>query len=136
LDKGFDVEVDIWIIDNQICLSHDDPTYMDNRNIVDLKDIYELSDNLWVHCKNREALEFFSNKSFHYFWHERDCYTLTSRGIGMVLVGQYPYPKSVIVLPESISLYYPPYGYEYIKNSYGICTDYPLKYQKELGIGK
>jgi hypothetical protein len=47
------------------------------------------------------------------------------------MVGQYPYPKSVIVLPESISLYAFPHGVEYIKNSYGICTDTPT-YYKEL----
>lgn len=132
IDLGFDVEVDVWVIDDQICLSHDNPTYMENKHIVELKDIYELSDKLWIHCKNKEALEYFSSKSFHYFWHETDRYTLTNRGIGWVLVGQFPYSKSVIVLPESISLYNPPYGYEYIKNSYGICTDYPLKYQQKI----
>lgn len=136
LDKGFDVEVDVWVLENQICLSHDDPTYHEKKEIVELKDFYELSDHLWIHCKNREALEFFCKKSFHYFWHERDCYTLTNRGIGIVLVGQFPYSKSVIVLPEMISLYSSPYGHDYIKSSYGICTDYPLKYYKELGIGK
>lgn len=136
LDKGFDVEVDVWILDNQICLSHDNPTHFEKKEIVELKDFYELSGNLWIHCKNREALEFFSNKSFHYFWHESDRYTLTSRGFGLVLVGQFPYKNSVIMLPEKISLYSPPYGYDYIKSSYGICTDYPIKYQKELEIKK
>ena len=89
-------------------------------------------DVLWIHCKNREALEKLSTSmvEFNYFWHERDCYTLTSKGIGWVLVGQYPYPKSVIVLPESISLYSFPHGIEYIKNSYGICTDKSTYYSE------
>jgi hypothetical protein len=126
IDLGFDAEIDVRVIDSKIFLGHDNPDEQ-----VELKDLYEISDRLWIHCKNLEALEYFCNKSFNYFWHETDCYTLTSKGIGWVYIGQYPYSKSVIVLPESISLYTFPHGIEYIKSSYGICTDEPI-YYKEL----
>jgi hypothetical protein len=125
IDLGFDVEIDIRVIDGRIMLGHDTPC-----EEMELKDLYEISDRLWIHCKNLEALEYFCNKSFNYFWHETDRYTITSKGIGWVFIGQYPYSKSVVVLPESISLYTFPHGIEYIKNSYGICTDKPVYYKE------
>jgi hypothetical protein len=127
LSQGFDVEIDVRYDNKDKCfyLGHDEPQY-----VVSLYWLSQYRENLWVHCKNLEALSEFSKTAFNYFWHETDRYTLTSKGIGWVLVGQYPYSKSVIVLPESISLYSFPHGIEYIKNSYGICTDKPLFYKK------
>ena len=128
INKGFDVEVDIWYIEKVLYLGHDKPQY-----VVDARWFRDRLTKLWIHCKNVEAMLFFNRNKylFNYFWHETDRYTLTSKGIGWVLVGQYPYPKSVIVLPESISLYIFPHGIEYIKNSYGICTD-KLTYYSEM----
>ena len=125
--EGFDVEIDLRVEDNDCYLGHDDPQYC-----VTMEWLRKYKDVLWIHCKNREALEKLSTSmvEFNYFWHERDCYTLTSKGIGWVLIGQYPYSKSVIVLPESISLY--DYQPEYIKNSFGICTDKPIFYKNKF----
>ena len=127
--EGFDVEIDLRVEDNDCYLGHDDPQYC-----VTMEWLRKYKDVLWIHCKNREALEKLSTSmvEFNYFWHERDCYTLTSKGIGWVLIGQYPYSKSVIVLPESISLYSFPHGIEYIQQSYGICTDNALFYKQFL----
>lgn len=129
LSEGFDVEIDVHYNNQDKCfyLGHDKPQYP-----VSLYWLSKYRENLWVHCKNFEALSEFSKTAFNYFWHQSDRYTLTSKGIGWVLIGQYPYPKSVIVLPESISLYTFPHGIEYMKNSYGICTDIPITYKKQL----
>ena len=126
ITEGFDVEVDLRVEDDEFYLGHDDAQYF-----VTLGWLIKYRDLLWIHCKNREALEKMSSFAieFNYFWHESDRYTITNKGIGWVLVGQLPYSKSVIVLPESISLY--DYHPEYIKNSFGICTDKPIFY-KEL----
>jgi hypothetical protein len=125
--EGFDVEIDLRVEDNDCYLGHDDPQYF-----VTMEWLKKYKDFLWIHCKNREALEKMSSSvvEFNYFYHECDRYTITSKGIGWVLIGQYPYSKSVIVLPESISLY--EYQPEYIKNSFGICTDKPIFYKNKF----
>jgi hypothetical protein len=127
IDAGFDVEVDVRCIDNDLYLGHDQPQYL-----VSMDWLIARKDHLWLHCKNLKSLDIFSSSSidFHYFWHETDRYTFTSKGIGWVLVGQFPFSKSVIVLPESIDLN--PYSFEYIQQSYGICTDKPLYYKSKL----
>jgi len=121
--EGFDVEVDLRVEDNQCYLGHDDPQYF-----VTMEWLRKYKDVLWIHCKNLEALEKLSSSvvEFNYFWHETDFYTITSRGIGWCLVGQKPYFNSVVVLPESID------QPEYIKNSFGICTDTPLFYKNKF----
>ena len=119
IEKKFDVEIDLRLIEGKLMLGHDEPQYE-----INLKDLYELSDHLWIHCKNVEALNFLSDKSFHYFWHETDQYTLTNRGIGWVYPGIQPYKKSVVVMPELH-----PEKTEYIRNVYGICTDFPFLYK-------
>jgi hypothetical protein len=128
--EGFDVEVDLRVEDNQCYLGHDNPQYF-----VTMEWLRKYKDVLWIHCKNREALEKMSSSvvKFNYFWHQNDSYTLTSSGIGWVLVGQIPYSNSVIVLPENVKLYsqHP----EYIKNSFGICTDKPIFYRDKINGG-
>lgn len=130
LSQGYDVEIDVHYDSKYKCfyLGHDNPQY-----VVSLYWLSKYRENLWIHCKNLEALSEFSKTAFNYFWHENDRYTLTSKGIGWALIGQYPYPKSVIVLPENTSLYNLPQGVEFIKNSYGICTDNPSYYRELFG---
>ena len=111
-------------------MGHDHPQYF-----IDIEWLENRKDVLWIHCKNREALEKMSSASveFNYFYHECDRYTLTSKGIGWVLVGQIPFSKSIIVLPESIN-YYDKYEgtYDRIMSTMGICTDKCLFYKSEL----
>lgn len=125
ISEGFDAEIDLWVEENGDCyLGHDNPQYF-----VSMEWLRKYKDVLWIHCKNREALEKISSSpvEFNYFYHECDRYTLTSKGIGWVLVGQLPYSKSVIVLPENFNC-----SAEIIKTSFGICTDNPLFYRKTL----
>jgi hypothetical protein len=111
---GFDVEIDVRLIDNQLWLGHDEPQYPTSQNFID-----RYKDSLWIHCKNLEALEYFVNlkKDYKYFWHEEDSYTLTSNG----LIWTYPKKpitnKSIIVLQDNSLIH----SY---KNAFGICSDY------------
>lgn len=125
--EGFDVEIDLRVVNDQYYLGHDIPQYF-----ITAQWLEKYKDVLWIHCKNRESLEKMSTSvvKFNYFWHETDNYTITSKGIGWVLVGQLPYSKSIIVLPESIDLY--SNQSEHIKNVYGICTDNPIYYRDTL----
>jgi hypothetical protein len=125
ISEGFDVEIDLRVEDDGIYLGHDNPQYF-----ITMCWLQKYKDVLWIHCKNREALEKLSTSviEFNYFWHESDTYTITSKGIGWTLVGEIPYSNSVIVMPEITDS-----CEEYIKKSFGICTDTPIFYKDKFG---
>lgn len=78
INKGYDVECDVRSINDKIFLGHDDLL-----NSVDLSFFFEHSNKLWIHCKNFEALSFFtkySNNQLNFFWQEDDLHSLTSKG--------------------------------------------------------
>jgi hypothetical protein len=135
--EGFDVEVDLRMNNKKFYLGHDDPHFQDDRihYYVPMTWLAKWKDKLWIHCKDLESLDVISSSpvDFHYFWHESDRYTLTSKGIGWVHVGQIPFKNSIVVLPESIDYYSKIYkGYDRIDNTKGICTDKPLFYRNVL----
>lgn len=116
LNLGFDVEVDLWVVNNKLYLGHDDPQY---------RICYSwLEDNrLWVHAKNTEALDYLvvNNITENYFWHDRDRYTLTSSGYVWANIGEPLTRKSVMVMPEIVD--------PKLENTiniicFGICSDY------------
>jgi hypothetical protein len=84
LALDFDVEIDVWIIDNELYLGHDNPTYKINFDFIK-------KDKLWCHAKNIEALTFMLQNNIHCFWHEKDKYTITSRGF----IWTYPTTKNI-----------------------------------------
>lgn len=111
ISLGFDVEIDIRVIDGEIYLGHDSPQY--KIDVRFLKD-----DRLWIHCKNKEALELMLGLSeVHYFWHQTDTYTLTSKGFVWGYVGADIINNSICVMPETE---------QDLQKCYGICTDYPI----------
>lgn len=120
LNKGFDVEIDIRYIDGLLYLGHDEPQYLITNDWL-LKRI----EKIWIHCKNYEALSYFSNISlgFNYFWHENDKYTITSLGICWGNIGSNAFHSSVMVLPEKTNRVIEPKDNESI-NLWAICTDY------------
>jgi hypothetical protein len=114
--QKYDVEIDIWIINKMFYLGHDKPEYLINQDWLE-----ERKEKLWIHCKNIDAVEWFSeNKTFHFFWHQNDTLTLTSRGLLWVFPGNQPIKNSVAVLPEIEN--------ENVKSCFAICSDYISKY--------
>jgi hypothetical protein len=113
--RGYDVEVDVWLIDGQVFLGHDEPTHL-----VDKKFLQDIGDNAWFHCKNLEALDMFVKDLTYlrYFWHELDSHTLTSNGY----IWTYPGNK---ITGNSILVYL---GKPDLKSfdtlPYAICSDY------------
>ena len=97
ISLGYDVEVDIWLIDRKLYLGHDKPLY--EVEFLWLKDRIS---KLWIHCKNPEVVNFFriSDYDFNYFWHENDTLTLTSKKHIWVYPGKQPIDDSIAVLPE------------------------------------
>lgn len=72
-EKGYNIEIDVWLVDGEIFLGHDEPL-----NKIDIQ--YLKNDNFWCHAKNLEALSLMLNEGIHCFWHQEDDYTLTSKG--------------------------------------------------------
>lgn len=117
IDQGFDVEVDIRYIDRGFYLGHDNPEYS-----VDLEWLITIIPHAWFHCKNVEALLRFKkiDHPFHYFWHEEDTLTLTSKGFIWAYPGKQPIKNSIAVMPEIYN--------DDTSSCYGVCTDYPHNY--------
>jgi hypothetical protein len=113
ISQGYDVEVDLWSKDTALFLGHDEPQYEIEKDFLEA-----IKDNLWVHCKNLEALYFCEEfmSDINYFWHQKDDFTLTSKRFIWTYPGQHLSPRS-IVMPEI-------YNFEDVgPNVYGICSD-------------
>jgi hypothetical protein len=113
---GYDVEIDLWYINNSFYLGHDNPDTLVSFDFLD-----ENKNKLWIHCKNLECLDKLHETNFNYFWHDKDLSTITSKGIFWSLNGYY-LKNGVTVELDIID--------EVPKNIFGICTDYVNHYQK------
>jgi len=122
ISLGYDVEIDIWGIDGELFLGHDDPQYP-----TDFDWLKERSSNLWIHCKNIDALLYFTDidyslELFNYFWHETDTVTLTSENWIWAFPGKQPINGSIAVLPEIYN--------DDVSDAAGVCSDFIEKYKK------
>ena len=114
--KGYDVELDVWYVDEQWYLGHDKPTYNINYTFLNER-------GFWIHAKNLSALyELNKDNNLNYFWHQEDDFTLTSLGYIWTYPNQPLTTNSICVMPEwntgSIGLDY------VIPKCYGICSDF------------
>jgi hypothetical protein len=118
ITAGFDVEIDLWFIDGRTYLGHDEPQYE-----VDDKWFGARADKLWVHCKNVESLNWIRSTILHYFWHENDTLTLTSKQYMWAYPGKQPIIGSIAVMPEIYN--------DKIKKCIGICSDFVEDYKNK-----
>ncbi len=118
IKKGYDVEVDVWYIDNILWLGHDKADYG-----IDFSWFRDRISKLWIHCKNIDAVIFFKELQyeFNYFWHEEDTITLTSQNHIWAYPGKQPIKNSIAVMPEINN--------EDTTHCLGICSDYIEKYK-------
>ena len=119
LDKGFDVEIDVWYVDSTFYLGHDAPMY-------EVNEIYLENEKFWCHAKNEEAFfKMLENPRIHCFWHQTDDYTITSKGYFWVYPGKELIDNSIVVFPEKIK------GcLDTSKEIHGICSDYISMYNE------
>ncbi|MFM1840066.1 MAG: Paramecium bursaria Chlorella virus [Bacteroidota bacterium] len=118
---GFDVEIDVWNIDNEFYLGHDGPQYKVDYNFLKNK-------NLWCHAKNYEALKsMIHDNNINCFWHQNDDYTLTSKNFMWCYPNIRLINNAIAVMPETTD-----YSIEDLKKCYAICTDYPFRYKDIL----
>jgi hypothetical protein len=117
IESGYNVEIDIWFINNKWYLGHDNPTY-------EIKYNFLFDSQFWLHAKNGEAFDKLlrdKNYDFNVFWHTTEDWVLTSKGYIWTYPNKTLYPKSICVMPEV--------GYSGdISNCIGICSDYILNY--------
>lgn len=115
LNSNYNVEIDLWRIDNKLYLGHDKPDYqIDDEFLNDLR--------LWVHCKNIDALYYMADFNFvNSFFHNQDDCTLTSQGF------IWTYPKNILITNRSIAVMPELVANWDISSAFGICTDYCKK---------
>jgi len=117
IDKGFDCEVDVWLVDDVLYLGHDAPTYKTSTHFLKRQQI-------WAHAKNYQALEFMLKHGIHCFWHENDARVLTSRGFVWTYPGKETFATSIIVVLDKDLVIEN-------KNIYGVCGDYVETWKTE-----
>jgi len=120
LEKGVDVEVDVWGKGRFLYLGHNKPL-----NLID--PVYLKNPSLWCHAKNLEALiqlQYLNTKggyNIHYFWHQKDDVTLTSKNYIWAFPGKQPIENSIAVMPEIHA--------DSLSKCKGICSDYIETYK-------
>ena len=126
IDRGFDVEVDIWFKNGTWWLGHDAPTYE-----VDIDFIKEISYRTWWHAKTiptvvklKELARTSVDIAYavHYFFHQEDDVTLTSRGWLWTFPGKELTEHSICVMPEIDK--------DYPEGCAGVCTDFAQRYRR------
>jgi len=120
LEKGYDVEIDVWYIDGALFLGHDNPQHEIDINFL-------RNERLWCHAKNIESLEQMLHNSIHCFWHQQDDYTFTSNGHIWAYPGQPLIPSAICVKPEVAH-----YEEGELLRCAGICSDYIQEYRERL----
>ena len=114
LKLGYEVEVDVRFENGKFFLGHDFSQYhIDNE--------FLLNSKIWCHAKTNDALLALEKIKAHYFWHQEDDYTITSRGFIWTYPGKKLLPNSICVLPEKAN-------YEKIE-CLGICSDFIERYK-------
>ena len=114
LDEGFNVEIDVWHINNDFYLGHDKPEFLVESEFLEDK-------RLWCHAKNLDALLNLSKIDSIFFWHQEDDYTLTSNGFIWTYPGKKLTKKSICVLPDINNISF--------LNCYGVCSDHIVRYK-------
>lgn len=123
---GFDVEVDLRFYDGKVYLGHDEPQYLLEESFLN-----EFRDMLWVHCKDRNALEYALEQDLNCFFHSKDDYTLTSKRFIWAYPGSLEAGiNTIAVLPE---LYF---NINDLKNRSfsGYCSDFISGIKEVLNV--
>jgi len=94
IEAGFDVEVDVWLIDKQLYLGHDFP-----RDKIEVSFLER--PQIWTHAKNLVCyVSLYNNSKVHVFWHNKDDFAITSKGLKWALTGVVTH-DGVVVMPEN-----------------------------------
>ena len=96
VEQGYNCEIDVWYTKGQWYLGHDNPKYRIEFGFLK-------SNKLWCHAKNLQALQHLLKNNIHCFWHQKDDYTITSKGIIWAYPGKLLSHNSICVMPEYVN---------------------------------
>ena len=116
LEKGFDVEIDLWVIGDQLWLGHDKPESRVTENWLD-----SAESRIWIHCKNLDAVAWNSYRNFNWFFHESESLALTSKGFLWL------HPGVLVNTPKSVNLNFERVSrseISHLEDCYAFCGDY------------
>ncbi len=111
-NSGFHVEIDVWLINNELFLGHDEPKYKVSLEFLK-------NENFWCHAKNLDALQYMLDNNVHCFWHQTDDFTITSEGFIWTFPKKPVTKNSVIVCHTKEET-----EYYYNMDIAGICSDF------------
>jgi hypothetical protein len=106
---GFNVEIDVWYNSGNFYLGHDKPQYQVNKKFL-------INSKFWCHAKNSSAIYELSKTNAHFFWHQNDDYTLTSKGFIWVYPNKKYFKNSIIMVKKKTKVN--------LKKCKGICSDF------------
>jgi hypothetical protein len=115
---GYDVEIDVWELDGELWLGHDEAQYK-----IDLAFLLTRKDKLWCHAKNLYALKRMIDSGVHCFWQQGDDYAMTSKG--------YIFTHSKITKSTDLSILVSLSGDLDLPRCAGICSDSISRYKDE-----
>ena len=133
IKSGYDVEIDLWLKNEDLLLGHDFGKFKINEDFIS-----DIMDSLWIHAKNDEAL-FYLNKSsykYNFFWHDTDNFIFTSQKYiwthfkTNILYFKNDYTvgnNTILVMPERIDIF--DMNEIKKKNYFGICSDLIKQYK-------
>lgn len=116
ITAGYDVEIDVWSVDQELYLGHDEPQYS-----IKLDWLKDRRDSVWVHAKNFKALDYLVDKDLRVFYHKQEeqsiinnCNLIWSHDLSNIS------SRSVIPLLALSDIL----DYLHYVNVYGICSDF------------
>jgi hypothetical protein len=123
ITQGYQVEIDIWYVNQTLYLGHDDPLYKTSFEF-----LHKYSAKLLIHCRDLKALEFMHNdkklSKFNYFYHITEPAVISSHGdIIMHSHANRCIDNSIYMLPEILGI-----KNRYLKKCAGICSDVIFNY--------
>lgn len=97
IKAGYNVEVDAWLIEDKWMLGHDFPKYEVPLSFLERPEI-------WTHAKNLVGhVSLWHKPLVQCFWHDKDEYVFTSKGIKWAKAGVITW-DGVVVMPETNQL--------------------------------
>lgn len=115
--QGYDVEMDVRLIDRTLFLGHDTPDYQ-----ISLEWLLQRKEWLWVHCKNFAALQALIDEDLRIFYHQKENHTIINN-CNIIWSHELSEAsrKSIIPLLSAEELEnYPKYS----DKVYGVCSDF------------
>ena len=124
IDRGYDVEIDVRLLDGQLYLGHDSPDYP-----VELSWLLERKDHLWIHAKNFKAMDFLLPHDFRVFYHSVEKH---------VVIGNTKTAWSCDLMEATEKSVVPMIGLDDVEKYkglaagfYGVCSDYIGEFNEE-----